>query len=149
LLRLKRGDIRKCVLRMGMVLGKEGGVYPLVRKFFSWYLCFGIASRDPLPFIHVRDMTDCFEFILNNKEVNGIINLVSPEEVEITEFYDVLARSLRRKIIFRLPVSWIRFFMGESSVLLVDGQHVIPEKLLKHGFRFKYAEIRKALADLV
>jgi hypothetical protein len=43
----------------------------------------------------------------------------------------------------------IRLIMGEMGKSLMSSQRAIPDKLLKHGFKFQYPDIHNALHNLL
>ena len=47
------------------------------------------------------------------------------------------------------PAFVFKILFGEMSTVLLDGQRVLPERLLEAGFKFKYPEVDAALQDLL
>jgi NAD dependent epimerase/dehydratase family enzyme len=43
----------------------------------------------------------------------------------------------------------MKLALGEKSKLVLDGQHVVPEKLLANGFDFSYPVLEQALKNLL
>jgi NAD dependent epimerase/dehydratase family enzyme len=43
----------------------------------------------------------------------------------------------------------LRLIMGEFGSVLLEGQKVLPNRLLEMGFRFKFPRIKGALQDLL
>jgi NAD dependent epimerase/dehydratase family enzyme len=45
------------------------------------------------------------------------------------------------------PEFMLKPILGERSLLLFGGQRALPEKLLQHGFRFRFTDIADALRN--
>jgi NAD dependent epimerase/dehydratase family enzyme len=88
---------------------------------------------------------DIFIFCIRNLKIEGVINVVSPSLTKINRFYKVLARVKNRRILLWFNSRFLKLAMGESADLLTRGQRVLPEKLEKEGFNFRYGNIEDAL----
>lgn len=136
-------------LRIGLVLGKNGGSFPMLslptRLFAGGKLGNG---RQGMPWIHIDDIVGLILFCLDKEEIRGPVNAVAPEAVDNDAFGRILARSLRRPYWLHAPAWAIRAALGEMSALLLTGQFAIPRKALQHGYTFKYPRLAGALEDL-
>ena len=64
------------------------------------------------------------------------------------DFSRALARTLRRPLLLRAPEFVLRALLGEMADLVLASQRVVPQRLLELGFRFRFASLAEALADL-
>ncbi|URQ59783.1 TIGR01777 family oxidoreductase [Pantoea alhagi] len=140
---------RVCLLRTGVVLAKEGGALAQMKKPFLLGLGGPIGNgRQFLPWIHLEDMLSGILWLLDHP-LQGPFNMVAPYAVRNEQFAATLGKVMHRPALIRTPASAIKLLMGESSVLVLGGQHVLPQRLEASGFRFRWYELDKALADVI
>ena len=141
--------MRMVALRFGMVLGNEGGAFakilPIFKRGFGSKLGSG---RQWMSWIHVDDLVNLILFSLENTEIHGVINAVSPEPITNTIFTKKLCIALGVKEFFPVPSFILKIILGEMSTLVLASQRVIPEKILKLQFSFRFPTINLALNDL-
>ncbi|GIP57246.1 TIGR01777 family oxidoreductase [Paenibacillus sp. FSL W8-0186] len=141
--------IRLVKLRTGVVLGNKGGAYPLMRLPILFGAGGKIGSgRQWVPWIHIQDIVALIDFCVKHSEVEGAVNAVSPNPVTNDEFGRIVSRVHRRPYWLPLPAFALRTMLGEMSVLLLEGQRVLPQAALQHGFHFQYPELESAAANL-
>jgi hypothetical protein len=140
---------KKCVvLRFGIVLGKDGGAMVPLNKMARFRMVPVMGSgRQPFSFIHVVDLVESIKFIIHNK-LDGIFNMCSPEPTDYATFAKTMAQS-SKGILFRIPVPMLNLVMGKAHQMLTEGQHVVPERLIREGYRFRYPDIAGALENLL
>ncbi|WP_322923128.1 TIGR01777 family oxidoreductase [Paenibacillus campi] len=142
-------DVRLIKLRISLVLGKDGGAYPLMSLPYKLYAGGKIGSGHQwVSWIHIHDMVRLIDFCIKNKQVEGPVNASSPGPVRYGEFGATLAKVMHRPHWFHVPSFAIKPVLGEMSVILLQGQRVIPQKALDHGFTFRYPDLRSAITDL-
>jgi uncharacterized protein (TIGR01777 family) len=142
--------VRTVRLRIGLVLGRDGGALP--RLAMPVRLGVGAvlgSGRQWVSWIHIRDLVRLIEFVLDLPTLRGPINAVAPQPAMHLDLQRALARTLRRPLWFRVPGALPRAALGEMAQLLLDGQRVVPARPLAAGFTFRYERIESALADLV
>ncbi len=140
---------RVCVLRTGVVLGRDGGALPKMSRPFQ----FGVGGhigdgKQFLPWIHIQDMVQGIVFLLNNDSAQGPFNLSAPHPVSNAEFSRHLARILRRPYFLSVPAWVMKMAMGESASLVLDSCRARPKKLTEMGFNFTYSRLEPALKQL-
>ena len=149
LMELTDNRIRKVILRLGIVLGSNGGIMQKVILPFRFGLGYTIKSQENLPFIHIADLLGVFKLVLTDSSLSGIVNVVSPKTSSIQDFYHTIGNVLKCKIRICFRPAFINAIMGDSGVILTQGQHVIPGVLRKKNFLFKFPEIRRAINDIL
>jgi hypothetical protein len=141
--------IRVIKLRIGFVLGKDGGalaeMLPAFRSFAGGRLGTGTQW---MPWIHVDDVAGIFTHVLQN-EVSGVWNATSPNPVTNLTFTHELGTAVHRPTMVPVPPFVLKLMFGELAQHMLDSARVIPEAALKAGFRFSYPDLGPALASLV
>lgn len=140
---------RMVTLRTGVVLGNQGGAYPLMR--LPHLLGFGGkvgTGQQWMSWIHLQDMVRLIDYSIMNSAIKGPINAVSPSPVTNDEFGRTAAKVFHRPYWFPLPGFLLKSILGEQSTLLLDGQRVLPHKAQEHGFIYLFPTLLDALTDL-
>ncbi|MEC0331665.1 TIGR01777 family oxidoreductase [Paenibacillus macerans] len=136
-------------LRIGVVLGNDGGAYPLMRLPCLLGAGGPIGSgRQWVPWIHLKDIVSLFDYVLTHPDIRGPVNAVSPNPVTNEQFGRILCRVYRRPFWLPLPSAMLKTLLGERSMLLLEGQKALPAAALRAGFTFAYPELEQAAAHL-
>jgi len=141
---------RVIIARIGIVLGQDGGALTKMLPAFR----LGIAGRlgsgqQWFPWIHIDDLVAIIPFCLTHSEINGAVNCCAPAAVTNQEFTKTLSRVLHRPTILPVPAWVVRLALGELSAVVLEGAHMVPTVLTKHGFPFRYPELESALRGLL
>lgn len=140
---------RLVLLRTGIVLGM-GGVLARILPLFQAGVGGILGSgRQWFSWIHRQDLALLIHFALTQPAVVGALNGTAPQPVTNLEFTRALARAVQRPAVLPVPAFALQILLGESSVLVLDGQKVLPKKALAQGFQFQYPEIDRALAQIL
>lgn len=137
------------LLRMGIVLSKDEGALEKMAPPFRK----GIGARigdgsQGIAWIHINDLVEIFLFLLGHPEISGVVNAVGEYPSDNYLFSESLGKMFGQPVYFSIPKVAMKLIMGEGAVMLTEGQKVIPEKLLKSGFKFQYVSIDKALSAI-
>jgi len=136
-------------LRVGIVLGRDGGAFPKMAIPYKLGVGGRVGSgRQWLSWIHIEDMVRMIDFCIRNPRIRGPVNATAPNPVTYEEFGRTLGKIMRRPHYFPVPAALLKLVFGELSVLLLEGQKVIPRAVLEHGFDFRYPTIETALRQL-
>jgi hypothetical protein len=149
-LKAKEKGSRVVITRFGIVLGKGGGVLsqmiPLFRKFIGGPIGSG---RQWFSWIHMEDLAEAFFFLMRRLEISGPVNLCSPNPVRNKDFTKALGKVLKRPSFMPAPGFMIKLLLGEFGSVILEGQRVIPKRLLESGFVFSYPHVGKALKNII
>ena len=105
-------------------------------------------GKQAFSWIHISDLIRAFIYSIENEAISGIVNAVAPEPTTNYHFTKTFGKVLVQPTIMKIPVFALKLIYGEGSAALTTGQNVLPDKLLKSGFIFKFPTINKALMDL-
>lgn len=141
---------RTVLMRIGIVLGKDGGALQQMLPIYKTYLGgrFG-SGKQGFPWIHIDDIVGAFRFCMENEHISGPVNLAGPEIVDQATFSAQLAQSLNRVDPFIVPEFMLKLIMGEQSVLFTGGQKVKAQKLMEAGYQFAHPQLSEAFESIV
>jgi len=150
-LKAKTSDTRVCLLRIGIVLGHDGGPLAELRLPFEYGFSMQISNgKQWMSWIHRDDLIAMILHIMNQSEICGPINATAPRPVTNKEFADTLSMFLKTFIRIKFPRKLLSLVVGElADEVLITGQRVIPAKILSRGFVFTYPELNTALEELI
>lgn len=142
--------VRTIITRFGIVLGKNGGAFPKMTKPFKYCLGGNIGTGNQnFSFIHIKDLLNAFEFLINNPDAKGIYNIVSPNPIKNKDFTKSISKKLHKPTFFNVPKWILKLIYGEGASVLTEGQSVIPKKLIESNFNFIYPDIETAVNELL
>ncbi len=142
-------EVNCAIVRIGIVLGKEGGaLMPLLKMARLGILTIMGSGQQFFSFIHLNDLHRGIDFILTAK-LPGIFNLTSPFPVDNATFTKTLAEVTGSRWILRIPSLFIKIGLGEAHILMTAGPNVLPARLIGEGFRFDFPTAGEALRNLV
>ncbi|PID13802.1 TIGR01777 family protein [Sporosarcina sp. P34] len=142
--------VRTVCTRFGIVLGKEGGALPLIKLPYQLFAGGKIGSGNQwFSWVHVEDVASAILFSIENEDVEGPVNVVAPSPMHMNAFGKTIGKILHRPHWFPVPSFAMKVALGEKSIVVLQGQHVLPKKLLANGFTFTYPSLRPALEDLL
>jgi uncharacterized protein len=145
----KKG-VRVAVTRFGVVLGQGGGALTQIIPLYKWFLGGPLGTgKQWFPWIHLKDLASAMRFILDHEKVRGPLNFTAPIPVRQKDFAKALGRQLGRPAILPAPSFMIRLIMGELGHALLFSQKIIPDQLIRQGYKFKFMEIQTALEEIV
>lgn len=98
----------------------------------------------------MNDACRAIEFVLENKLIEGPINVSSPDPTTNGGFTEAFGKALTRPAIFPVPEFAARAIFSEmGNEMLLGGQKAISKKLSKFGFKFEDIDIKSALFNVV
>ena len=143
---------RKVALRIGFVLGRDGGALPVLGKLTKWFLGGAAGGgRQYISWIHLADLARMFVAAVERENLAGTFNAVAPGAVTNAEFMRELRRTLRRPWSPPVPEFAVRLgarLMKSEPALALAGQRCVPGKFLEVEFLFQFPQLRAALENL-
>ncbi|HEX5135379.1 MAG TPA: DUF1731 domain-containing protein, partial [Planctomycetota bacterium] len=142
------GGVRTAVVRLGIVLGRDGGAYPQMSKPFRWFLGATLGQGYAwMSWIHAADVTGILLHLLD-KDVSGVFNATAPNPVSNAEFSRTLASVLHRPCFAMLPKVALRLLKGEFAKVITASTRVKPLRTEASGYAFRFPRLREALENL-
>jgi len=143
--------IRVVRVRFGVILSKNGGALPQMMRPFEFGVGGKISTgKQWLSWITLDDAVPILRLALENANITGPLNVVSPQPVTNADFTKLLAAALHRPALFPAPAFALRFLLGEmADVLLLSSQRVLPAQLQKLNHQFLHPDLAPALAAIL
>jgi NAD dependent epimerase/dehydratase family enzyme len=121
------------VVRAGL-----GGAAGSGRQFVSW--------------IHDSDFVAAVEFLIAREDLDGCVNLSSPQPLPNRDFMAGLRRAYGARV--GLPATgWMlevgALVLQTETELVLKSRRVVPRRLLEAGFEFRFPEWSEAAVELV
>lgn len=140
---------RTCLVRIGLVMSNQGGMYPKMRlgTQFKLGVTFGKGSMY-FSWIHIDDLARMFVFLLGNVQSQGIFNGVAPHPLPMKKWMQQLTSFRNSWLTLPVPAWLLKLILGEFAQLLLKGGRVSADKILQEGFDFKWPEWPAALRDI-
>jgi uncharacterized protein len=142
--------IRVVLLRIGIVLGADGGALAKMLPAFRSGGGGRMGTGEQwMSWIHIDDLVGLIGFALGSDRLSGPVNATAPNPVRNAEFTYELAGVLHRPALVAMPALILKLIFGEMATMLTDSQRVSPEAALRAGYAFCFTDLRAALADVL
>jgi len=144
---------RKVAIRTAIAFGRKGDVFKIYRKHVKMFLSGKHGhGKEWVSWIHEEDFYRAIMFLIENKELEGVFNLASPNAIRDKDMMNLFRRTMGYK--FGLPIKkWMlkigAFFLRTETELILKSRWVYPGNLLKAGFKFKFNHMEEGLKDLL
>jgi uncharacterized protein (TIGR01777 family) len=142
----REAGIRVVGFRQGIVLSRTGGALQRMLTPFRLGVGGRVGSgRQWWSWVSLEDLLSAYRFALEG-EIEGPVNLASPNPATSEQFTTALGRALHRPTVFPLPAFAVRAVFGEMGEgVLLEGQRALPARLLDAGFAFAQPDLDAAL----
>lgn len=148
--KLEQLGINVVRLRIGLVLGRTGGIFVPFALSAQLFGAMILGSGEQwMSWISLNDLIRMILFIDDQKVQSTVINATAPKAVRQSEFIKKLASSLHRPVLFRAPGFILRFILRDMADLFLNGQKVLPNKAEKLGFNFAHENIDEAFKSIL
>ncbi len=141
--------VRVVRLRIGFVLGRDGGAMKLIKPVFRMGLGGRLGSgRQWMSCIEIADLAAMVMTCLHDGSISGPVNAVMPEPVTNGDFTKAAARAAHRPALFPAPAFALRLGLGDLSHLMLDSQRVISKRLADFGFHYRFGTVDSAMKEV-
>ena len=150
----EKSGVRVLRLRIGFVVGADGGAFPLLKRVFGLGLGGPLGSgRQWMSPIHVADVAGLIVFLLEHESDGGpaafgAFNAACPEPVRNADFTRALGQALHRPAILPAPAFVLRGILRDQARLLLDSQRAVPKWALALGYEFCFPTVAAMFADV-
>jgi len=148
----KNPKTRKVLMRIGFVLGHDGGALPIVATLTKWFLGGRAGSGQHfISWIHIADLARMFIEAAEVQTLYGTFNAVGPEPATNAEFMRTLRKVLHRPWSPSVPEFAIRIgarLMKTEPSLALAGCRCVPKRFQENNFRFQFNHLRTALEEI-
>ena len=144
----KESGIRVVNVRLGIVLSSSSGMLSKILPLFKLGLCGRIGNGNHyMSWIGLDDLLGLILYAIADKSIAGPVNTVSPNPITNHDFVSTLGKVLSRPTIFSIPESIIKLPLGEelAQAALLSSTRVIPERLIKMGYQFRFPYLESVL----
>lgn len=148
--KMQNENTRCVIIRLGIVLDKNGGfIKSILYPFKIGTAVFLGKGNQGFSFIHMEDLLRLNEYIIDNEDIKGIINAVSPQYTTMRDVTNQLCLILKPLFKINIPKVILNIIFGEGAIVFNEGQKVIPKAIMEKGFKFKHCNIISALNEIV
>jgi uncharacterized protein (TIGR01777 family) len=140
---------RRCIVRTGLVLDPNAGAFPPLLHFAQLLGSQVGNGQQWIPWIHKADVAKAIQFLLEQRMLSGPFNLCAPQAATNQDFLRMVRHVLKRFPVFPLPAFVLRVLLGELATVVLDSQHLLPERLTEVNFQFEYPRLDQALYHLL
>ena len=143
--------IRVINARFGLILSPRGGILkPLT---FASYLKTGIGfgnGTNVINWVSIEDVIGCILYVIGNTNIRGPINVVSPNPVKASDFFEIISKILENQFFLRIGYGFMKLAVGDFADTISDSNGVVkPQKLLTSGYPFMNTNLDDAVRLLL
>ncbi|XP_052622463.1 epimerase family protein SDR39U1 homolog, chloroplastic isoform X2 [Lactuca sativa] len=143
-------DVRLALIRIGVVLGKDGGALAKMVPIFMMFAGGPLGSgKQWFSWIHIDDLVNLLCEALSNPSYKGVINGTAPNPVRLAEMCQHLGSVMGRPSWLPVPDLALKAVLGEGAIVVLEGQRVLPVRAKELGFSYKYPYIKEALKAIL
>lgn len=141
---------RCCIIRTGLVLGKNGGMMEKLLPLFKLGLGGKLSNGNfYMSWIHIKDLCRIYLKAIQDTQMKGVYNATAPYPEKNKIFTQKLASLLRRPAFFSVPKFTLKIIMGELADHATQGAKITPKKLRDENFHFHFPTLDLALKDVL
>lgn len=145
-------ETRKVLLRLGVVLGRNGGFLEVLAKLTRWFLGGQVDNgRQYVSWIHLADLARMILQAIEQERLTGVFNATAPNPVTNAELMRELRRTLHRPWSPPVPEfaarlgSWL---IGTEASLALVSQRCVPKRFLEENFKFEFPNLCEAFHNI-
>ncbi|MGE5399512.1 MAG: TIGR01777 family oxidoreductase [Ignavibacteriales bacterium] len=142
--------VRRVSIRIGIVLDKSGGALPKMTTPFNYFIGGPLGRGDQgFSWIHIEDLVEIFIMAIDDNSMQGPYNATAPNPVTMGEFALLVGNMLHRPAWLKVPEFALRLVIGEGASSITKAPLVLPERLIKSGYKFRFRDAKTALSNLL
>lgn len=143
--------VRRVQLRTGVVLSEKEGALPKIMQPIKLGVGAPLGSgKQFMSWIHLDDLCNMYIRAIEDTDMKGIYNAVSPNPVTNRDFTKIAAKVAKKPFFMpSVPVFALKLALGEMAATVLAGQIVSSKKIEMTGFKFQFPRLGDALIDLL
>jgi uncharacterized protein len=147
----QNNGIRTVKIRTAVVLEKnDSALSKLMMPAKFGFLVQTGNGRQYMPWIHIDDLCNVYLKAIQDINMNGSFNAVSPQHITHIEFVKTLALVMGKPLFpLNVPPFFIRAVLGEMSDVVLKGSRISSAKLISSGYKFIYPEVEISLKNVL
>jgi uncharacterized protein (TIGR01777 family) len=151
LLKFENLGIRTAIMRIGIVLSTKGGALQKMMQPIQFFAGSALGSgKQYMSWIHIRDLARMFLFAIENEQIRGVYNAVGNTPVTNETFTKAIAKVMNKPLFLpNVPEFALRLMLGEMASMVIGGNRVSNEKIVKAGFQYEFETLEEALKNLI
>jgi len=143
---------RKVALRTAMVLSRNGGVFPVLRRLVRLGLGGSMAGgRQYVSWIYEMDFCEAIAWLISRDDMSGPVNVTAPNPLPNREMMRALRVACGAPVGLRAS-AWMleagAWLLRTETELIIKSRRVVPGRLLASGFKFRFGQIQDAFHEL-
>lgn len=140
-------DVRTVILRTAFVISKNSDAFRKMVLPTRFGLGAPIGSGNQyLTWIHIEDLCRLYLKAIEDTNMQGVYNAVSPEFINNADFMHTLAKAMKRPFFMpNIPSFFMRLIMGEAADMILGGSRISSQKIQDAGYNFEYDTSEKAI----
>ncbi len=147
--KVKEAGVRLVILRLGIVLGDGGALAKMIPPFKLFAGGPLGTGKQWFSWIHRDDLVNLILEALTRKDIEGVLNATAPNPVRMSEFCQVLGKTLNRPSWLPVPSFVPEALLGEGAKVVLEGQQVLPKRTTSYGFDYQYPTLEQALTEIL
>ena len=142
--------VRLVILRLGVVLGMDGGALAKMITPFKMFAGGPIGSGNQwFSWIHRDDVVNLIIQAVTDSSMSGVYNATAPNPVRMNELSQTMGTVMNRPSWLPVPGFAIEALLGDGAIVVLEGQQVLPERTLTTGFKYQYPNLQAALTEIL
>jgi len=142
--------VRLVILRIGVVLGEDGGALAKMLPAFKAFAGGPIGSgKQWFSWVDKEDLVSLIIHALTHEQMRGAHNATSPAPVKMNQLAEALGDVMGRPAWVPVPGFALELLLGEGAKVVLEGQKVMPKQTQDSGFEYKYGELKDSLKRFV
>jgi NAD dependent epimerase/dehydratase family enzyme len=132
-------------------MASQGGIFRVLTRTVYWFIGAILGTgKQWQSWIHMDDLVEIFHQSLINSSAAGVYNAVAPEPIRHGDMIRMIAKKLKRPLIFpAIPTWFLKIILGEMADLVTGGNLVSSQKIQKElTFTFKFTSFAEAIKKL-
>ena len=147
--RAKELGIRVVIMRLGTILSSDGGIVKELKSSIKSAICkIPGDGKQGFSWIDIEDVARFVNLAVEDENIEGIYNLVSPQMINLYDFFKQLSKVYKRPVWKHMFVDILKLKYKEGYEVLLKSSFVKPKRLKEIDFVFSVEELENSLKKI-